>query len=227
MYIRVVPLSKLRVLVSHNLHMRRMSWILKHAQYARITLTRFTTIYFFLAVFTCVALSALQVLTFNINLNAASLLKPIDDVPNFGVPILDKGRLKLCQTLPSEGTKSCVQVIDFGTNYVNSSLVCPFEALVWHNLINVHQVLPTVTTVSEISSTCIVSLRWLHELWVWGIKYVLLVLTIIWLRLQDAEREDIVALIFNIYLFVMALVTVCGTLCFIDLSTLTLQKQGR
>src|SRR5258705_4555309 len=43
-------------------------------------------------------------------------------------------------------------------------------------------------------------------------KYVLFCLTIVWFRLQDSEREDIVTLVFNIYLFVMAVITVRGVL---------------
>src|SRR5258705_167126 len=124
MFNRGFPFSKLKILVSHILAFRRRR-TLKRTQYARITLTPLTTFYFFLAVFTCLALSALQIFTFTINSNAASVLNPIDSrIPNFGVPILHKGRLELCPSLPDQGTKTCVQVIDFHTNYVNHTLVC-------------------------------------------------------------------------------------------------------
>lgn len=160
MFNRAISFSKLKIL------------------YARITLTPFTTLYFFLAVFTCLALSALQVVTFFNNSKAASVLKPIGDFPNFGIPILDKGRLELCQSLPSEGTIPCVQVINFKTSFVNRTLV----------LQNISSV--TASPISNLSSTCIVSLRWLDEL------------------LQDNEREDMVTLLFNIYLFTLAVITV-------------------
>lgn len=92
-------------------------------------MTPFTTLYFFLAIFTCLALSALQLVTLINNSNAASVLKPVEGLPDFGIPILDNGRLKLCPKLPSEGTASCVQVIDFETSFVNRTLVYSLQAL--------------------------------------------------------------------------------------------------
>jgi hypothetical protein len=77
-------------------------------------------------------LSALQIITLTDNASAATLLKPIQGIPNFGFPILNKERLLLCPTLPSKGTRSCVEVIDFRTGFVNRTLVCSFQTLVRH-----------------------------------------------------------------------------------------------
>jgi len=69
-------------------------------------------------------------------------------------------------------------VIDFHTNFVNRTLILPG--------------LPTVATspMSGLPSACIVSMRWLDQLF------------------EDNAREDVVTLVFNTYLFTLAFMTV-------------------
>lgn len=105
-------LARFKILVSYLGH-----WIFLAdnvlVQCARITLTPFTASYFFLAVLTCLALTTMRVITFVDNSAAMSILSPIQGIPDFGIPIYEQGKLKLCVNMPSQG--ACADVIDFGT----------------------------------------------------------------------------------------------------------------
>lgn len=55
----------------------------------------------------------MRAITFVDNSVAMSILSPIEGIPDFGTPIYEQGKLKLCANMPSGG--ACADVIDFGT----------------------------------------------------------------------------------------------------------------
>lgn len=92
-------------------------------QYSRITLTRFTTFYFFLALASCIILSALQGVAFVDNSQAVTALAPlVKNVPSAQVLVLEKGVLQTCTSIPNQrGTKCTVKLV-FGANKTKRDL---------------------------------------------------------------------------------------------------------
>lgn len=74
-------------------------------QYARITLTRYTTLYFLVALLACGVLVILQALTFADNTQAANIIDDILVEANItrGVPVFTDGLLQICDSIPQPG----------------------------------------------------------------------------------------------------------------------------
>lgn len=87
-------------------------------QYARLTLTRFTTLYFFFAIITCAVLSAQQGLTFSENSAAVSVLSSFitEESGHGDLVVLEKGVLEVCDGLPDQPGTNCSKIMTFGQN---------------------------------------------------------------------------------------------------------------
>ena len=88
-------------------------------QYARLTLTRFTTLYFLFAIITCAVLSAQQGFTFSENSAAVSLLASSITDEKSGhesLVLLENGILEVCDGLPNQPSTNCSNIMTFGQN---------------------------------------------------------------------------------------------------------------
>ncbi|KAF9480665.1 hypothetical protein BDN70DRAFT_877383 [Pholiota conissans] len=212
--------------------------------YARITLTRFTTLYFFFAIITCIILSGLQGVTFTDNANAISALSGIvGNIANDeGIVVLEKNTLQYCDSIPHQAGTICIKIMVFGSPVVETRSMqedtpdrrddgedldnedmgddnsddeendddkdevlvgpvvsdSPSQSNQPSTSNNGGGVVSSSSTPSTPSSdlseplgeSCILSLRWLDEM------------------IHDAQREDIVTFVFQLWLFVLALVTI-------------------
>ncbi|KAF9529038.1 hypothetical protein CPB83DRAFT_279871 [Crepidotus variabilis] len=151
--------------------------------YTRITLTRFTTAYFFLALSVCLALTVLQTITFAHNSAALIILEPVHKIPDMGIVMIEDNKLLSCKTLPSQSRKECTTIMIYGPG--SSSNVTGGQSS--SRAVGLAQ---RTTAVADLSNQCILSLKWMDDL------------------LHDAKREDLVNLAFNFWLFILALTTV-------------------
>jgi len=127
---RTLSLARIRLLVSNASYIRGTVAHLV-LQYTRITLTRFTTAYFFLAVITCAVLSSLQAVTFADNSDAISLLgRVLDGQPPSGLIILENGKLRECNSLPNQPGTICTEVMDLHGDFSERSVLEDIS-LVW------------------------------------------------------------------------------------------------
>jgi len=91
-------------------------------QYARLTLTRFTTSYFIFAIISCTVLSTHQVLTLKENGAAVSILSSFvsEDTAHGSIVLLENGVLGVCDGLPTEPGTNCTKIMTFGQNNLTS-----------------------------------------------------------------------------------------------------------
>ncbi|KAF5332053.1 hypothetical protein D9758_016561 [Tetrapyrgos nigripes] len=139
--------------------------------YSRITLTKWTTLYFFVALLYCIVLVVLQGITLSENTRAVGILDGLlqsGHIPSKGLVVIKIGNaLEMCRDLPSQPDSDC-SVID-GTD------------------LNTRNTLTTLQLETEPPSKhCLQSLIWLDD------------------TLRDSMREDIVTLIFHIWLFLLS-----------------------
>lgn len=92
-------------------------------QYARLTLTRFTTLYFLFAIITCAVLSAQQGFTFSENSAAVSLLASFitEKSGHESLVLLENGVLEVCDGLPNQPSTNCSNIMTFGQNNILTS----------------------------------------------------------------------------------------------------------
>ncbi|KAF8990258.1 hypothetical protein BDQ17DRAFT_1372156 [Cyathus striatus] len=98
--------------------------------HTRITLTPFTTLYFFVALFSCIVLVILQGATYADNSAAVRILDSILDSSNVArdLAIFSNGALKVCSHLPKDTEADCVVIA--GSNFNSRrGLVSPTESL--------------------------------------------------------------------------------------------------
>ncbi|KAF9556447.1 hypothetical protein CPC08DRAFT_92421 [Agrocybe pediades] len=156
--------------------------------YSRITLTGFTTCYFFFAIAACVVLCSLQGVAFSDNTMAVSALNPLlQGMSVNGLVVLDNGVLQTCTSIPRQRGTTCTTEIRFGSKLADRA----DETLV-HKQRHKNGGIELETQTSNLSlpDTCMLSLHWLREL------------------IEDDEREDVVTLAFQIWLFSLAMVTI-------------------
>uniref|UniRef100_A0A8H8CEP1 Uncharacterized protein n=1 Tax=Psilocybe cubensis TaxID=181762 RepID=A0A8H8CEP1_PSICU len=191
-------------LAARQLWKRTLSILRVKLLYSRITLTRFTTFYFFLAFASCIVLSALQGVAFTDNSMAVAALAPVvKNVPSDQVLVLEKGVLQTCTSIPDQrGTKCTVHLV-FGSrkskrHWDDDGDILDIEEAGngdgdtdgLRNGSPVKSASSVLTNDSGLSDNCILSMAWLDE------------------TLEDSKREDIVTFLFQIWLFSLALVTI-------------------
>ncbi|KAF8175156.1 hypothetical protein BJ912DRAFT_822266, partial [Pholiota molesta] len=160
--------------------------------YARVTLTRFTTLYFFFAIITCIILSGLQGVTFTDNSNAISALTAIvgNNRLDHGIVVLEGRTLRLCDSIPHQAGTNCTDVLTFGPKDLQNRSA---QEVCSHYSNGGNDTSPVSANQDSsviLHASCILSLRWLDE------------------TIQDNQREDVVTFGFELWLFVLALVTI-------------------
>lgn len=82
------------------------------SQYSRITLTRYTTLYFFTALFSCIVLCILQGVTYYDNYQARDLVQSlrhsVDTTDRLVVEI--DGHLEVCNDFPGRAEANCTKI---------------------------------------------------------------------------------------------------------------------
>jgi hypothetical protein len=80
-----------------------------HSQYARITLTRYTTCYCFLALVSCLVQITLQAATFSVNAQGVQMMSTIlaEAKVGQGFPVIQDGTLQICDSIPGQDGTLC------------------------------------------------------------------------------------------------------------------------
>ncbi|KAJ6542627.1 hypothetical protein B0H19DRAFT_1267865 [Mycena capillaripes] len=164
--------QKTREWVKHILWISRIKLI-----YARITLTRYTTLYFFLALLSCITLVILQSQTYFSNTEGAVAITGFINQWNIsttsvGMSFLQDGDVVLCQNIPGQAGANC-------TILVNRA----------HAHMHVRAFNERASGIPVDPQQCALSLMWLEDV------------------LSDARREDLGILVFQIWLFSLSVVT--------------------
>jgi len=135
--------QKSREWLKHVLSISRVKLI-----YARITLTRYTTLYFFLALFSCITFVGLQTGTYLNNLEGTSavaqiLLQNNVTSSSLGMSFLEDGNVILCQNLPGQPGAHCTTLVKSTSSHMH--------------------VRDTILSFDE-RAECAISLMWLEDI---------------------------------------------------------------
>ncbi|KAF7373391.1 hypothetical protein MSAN_00548700 [Mycena sanguinolenta] len=161
--------------VKHVLSVSRVKLI-----YARITLTRYTTLYFFLALLSCIIFICLQTGTYLNNMEgtnavAAFLVQSNVTSSTLGMSFLQDGNVVLCKNIPGQPEANCTTLVKRVSSHMH--------------------VRDTILSFDERADTpknpqqCALSLMWLEDV------------------LADASREDFGTLLYHIWLLTLSVVT--------------------
>jgi hypothetical protein len=98
------------------------------SKYARITLTKYTTFFFFLALVNCIVLIILQAIAFNDNTQASNFIGSLLDQGNItrGLVIVRADQLQYCHDIPAKKYANCTVLSDgtvIGARGLSSVLV--------------------------------------------------------------------------------------------------------
>ncbi|KAJ7279025.1 hypothetical protein C8J57DRAFT_152354 [Mycena rebaudengoi] len=157
--------------------------------YARITLTKFTTAYFFFAIISCIGIAILQSQTFFSNSEGVLAISQFLAQGNVttstvGISFLADGNVFLCQNLPLQTGSNCSILV----KHVKSHMRVREIDATFHL-----GDLAESQTIEERAEPdlhqCAVSLMWLHDV------------------LTDAKREDLTILAYQLWLISMSVVT--------------------
>ncbi|KAL0952724.1 hypothetical protein HGRIS_006957 [Hohenbuehelia grisea] len=182
--------------------------------WARITSNWFIGIYFALALTSSIVLAALQGVAYSDNYQAVALTDSILDVANVNsFPVVNGDKLKICSVLPNKKT-SCTEIIPAaqdraiqdrglfaGLNVTEISERLRHKKrhsqverrdLSITRKLNADNVIEGVRLGEdvELSMECVTSIVWIHE------------------TLREAKSEDVVILVFDIWLFSLGLLAV-------------------
>ncbi|KAG7447263.1 uncharacterized protein BT62DRAFT_967139 [Guyanagaster necrorhizus] len=175
--------------------------------YTRITLTRFTLLYFIVAFLTCVVLVGLQGLAYYDNSNAANLISDIlieANVTN-GLTILSGNLLQYCHDIPSERDSNCVPIRPGNlTSAITGNTTDEFMLRGDSAHSFAKRDLPTVLPVFNSSGAmvgvkvadsvlpvpCLQSFSWLGDV------------------LQDSRKEDVVTLLYQIWMLSLSIIAI-------------------
>ncbi|GLB44647.1 hypothetical protein LshimejAT787_1702740 [Lyophyllum shimeji] len=200
--------------------------------YERITLTRYTNLYFFFALFNCVALVILQGVAFADNSAAVRGIGDLLSEVNVtkGLPILSHGVLRLCDNLPGQPGTTCAIVQTSNAVGSDSSLTARAggEEL-WNRIVKKspdeedgdededdaagqknskgNGDLVNIARPATTSEADTVNVENIASV---AIQDVSCAQTMLWLEdvLKNEKREDVVTLLYNFWLFSLALVTI-------------------
>jgi hypothetical protein len=170
----------------------------------RITLTKFTAFFFYLALINCAILVILQSIAFIDNQNASEIISGFLDQANVTkthISFVSNNVLYMCKNLPSDSDADCKALLSTDSNsrraldeYVyggsavfqrhhseSAQTMEDSDGEIYGVMLDSGQVL---------DETCLKSMIWLNEL------------------IHDAMAEDIVTLVFQIWLFLLSFVTI-------------------
>ncbi|KAF7785213.1 hypothetical protein Agabi119p4_1378 [Agaricus bisporus var. burnettii] len=174
------------------------SWSARgRAFFTRLTLTRFTLLYFTFALLACLILVVLEGVTLANNHAGTQVLSGIIAQTNpsqakSGLPLFSDGKLVVCDDFPNQSGAVCRvmwKMDNEGSILVNgTSSVYPRGT---NDQVQGHAFVDTriIAGSLDLPDNCIYSLRWLRDI------------------IQDGIREDIVVLCFQFWLLSLALVT--------------------
>ncbi|KAF8064161.1 hypothetical protein FPV67DRAFT_1420008 [Lyophyllum atratum] len=191
-------------------------WTRIKVVYMRITLSRFTTLYFFFALLNCVVLVILQGLAYADNSEAVRVIRALLSDANVtqGLPILSNGVLQMCDSLPGQPGTTCTTlwnwILKEDHNLKSHAAVAPApkddsspdhesdDEGGDHSDDEEDEDVPGKNDGSPTSPARS------------GIQEVPCAQTMMWLEdvLEDEKREDVVTLFFNFWLFSLAVVTI-------------------
>ncbi|KAK0236774.1 hypothetical protein EDD85DRAFT_586533 [Armillaria nabsnona] len=177
--------------------------------YTRITLTRFTLLYTIVALLTCIVLASLQGLAYHDNSDAANLISDILNTANVtnGLTILSGNVLQYCHDIPSEHDSNCVPIRPGNSTFAGTGNTTDNDDFVQHR-VSAHSfakrdrpaIVPVVdgtgATVgvrvanSTLPVPCLRSFHWLGDV------------------LQDSRREDVVTLLYQIWMLSLSIVAI-------------------
>lgn len=192
--------AKARQLVKDTLSFSRARVI-----YARITLTRYTTLFFFFALLSALVLLALEAVAYNDNTMAIKRLDGIiaQGSPTTGVFLQQGDTLQVCYDVPGRANTKCRPLWKphNSETFVKHHDRSAFETRATNGVYDGHDVWDiqvAATTVEDalsgetvkLDTACIESLEWLSDV------------------LKDSRREDFVTGAFHIWLFSVAAVTI-------------------
>ncbi|KAJ7468593.1 hypothetical protein FB451DRAFT_1400957 [Mycena latifolia] len=167
--------QKTREWAKHILWISRVKLI-----YARITLTRYTTVYFFLALLSCITLVILQSTTYFGNTEGAQAVQTLLRQSNVntttaGLSFLNDGDVLLCHNIPGQKGSNCTTLVHREHAHMHvRDIALSFD----------QKAGPPPDP-----QQCAISLMWLADV------------------LTDAHREDLVVLAYQIWLFSLSIVT--------------------
>ncbi|SJL08436.1 uncharacterized protein ARMOST_11800 [Armillaria ostoyae] len=177
--------------------------------YTRITLTRFTLLYTIVVLLTCIVLASLQGLAYHDNSDAANLISDILHTANVtnGLTILSGGVLQYCRDIPSDHDSDCVPIRPGNSTFAGTGNTTDNDDFVQHH-VSAHSfakrdrpaIVPVVdgsgVTVgvrvadSILPVPCLRSFHWLGDV------------------LQDSRREDVVTLLYQIWMLSLSIVAI-------------------
>ncbi|KAK7055176.1 hypothetical protein R3P38DRAFT_2845599 [Favolaschia claudopus] len=165
--------QKTREWMKHVLWISRVKLI-----YARITLTRYTTLYFFIALTSCFVLVGLQLGTYASNTEGATavagFLQQANISTSAGMSYLQSGDVVLCHGLPGQEGANCKTLVRNTHSHMHVRDLLSFDE---------GQDAP------DDLPGCALSLMWLQDV------------------LQDARREDLGILVYNVWLLTLSVAT--------------------
>ncbi|KIM77424.1 hypothetical protein PILCRDRAFT_12062 [Piloderma croceum F 1598] len=171
--------------------------------YALITLTRYTTCYFFLALVSCLVQITLQAGTFSVNAQGVQMMSTIlaEAKVREGFPIIRDSTLQICDSIPGQDGTLCNVVSGQSQHNLTFDAQATSSPGQRRALTGEAQFDPSgnlqgviisngASPPQSLSEQCVVSLSWLNDL------------------LRDARTGDAVTLAFQIWLLGLSLVTI-------------------
>ncbi|KDR76142.1 hypothetical protein GALMADRAFT_156270 [Galerina marginata CBS 339.88] len=205
-----------RQLVKRTLSVARLKLL-----YERITLTRFTALYFVCTILACVVLSSLHIVSLVHDSEAVFNLSSVVEQSNTtdGIAILEGKTIELCSNLPKERGTVCMEVITFEGSFdqelvqrdtltlkgtydddrdwstpSDSSTSANASTITASPLGSQNGTFSSFVFSSggpeELTNACVISLKWLNDV------------------LHDAQREDVVIFLFQVWLFILSFVAI-------------------
>ncbi|KAF9074498.1 hypothetical protein BDP27DRAFT_1317207 [Rhodocollybia butyracea] len=176
-----------------------LQWTKVKLVYQRVTLTRFTTLFFFLAVINCVVLILLQSIAFIDNQNADEMISGFLTQANITKTriVYETGdELYICKDLPEQSDADCSTLVSLNDN--SRRELGDFVLIPRHRLANATTMKDSSGNIDGLrlsngrvlDQDCLQSLIWLDDI------------------MRDSMAEDIVTLIFQIWLFLLSLVAI-------------------
>lgn len=184
---------------ARQLFKQALWWTRVKIIYTRITLTKFTTFYFFLALLGCIVQVILQGITFADNSEAASIISNLLATGNItrGLAIRDNGGLQLCWDIPDDPDANCTLIVATNTLQGVSRDVRDDHVDLFTRALDAVPHFDSSDRIDGVQlgsalldTSCLQSLLWLADI------------------LRDARREDIITLGFQLWLFSLAIVTI-------------------
>ncbi|ESK85633.1 hypothetical protein Moror_9971 [Moniliophthora roreri MCA 2997] len=184
---------------ARNIWKQALVWSRVKLVYTRITLTKYTTLYFFLALIYCIVLVALQGVAYQDNTQAANIVSSVLGCTNItGLVVHIDNHLELCTDLPNVPDSNCFIIKGADPNgkwrRSEDSEIRMFTPLAGHAepIFDSNGLLQGVDVGDgqTLSAPCVHSLLWLND------------------ALRDSRREDLVILTFHVWLFALSFVAI-------------------